>query len=217
MKYQVQQGDTLERIAERCYGDARRYRAIAAANDIGEPGHVSVGQTLDIPYVTYRHRIEPGDTTHALARRYYGDPALGGIFAVLRERHGSPLHAGDWLLVPDVSSAAGYTVRRGESLALLAARWFGQERLWPIIAIANRLSRATPPPDTVITRPRLNWRCTVSHGDTVAQLTIRRYGDGPPQRMRRLTRMVAGANLIDAETPPAVGQVLYFPSFDPWD
>jgi nucleoid-associated protein YgaU len=135
----------------------------------------------------------------------------------LREDARPPLTAGDWLLVPDLTFVTGHTVRAGETLPLLAVRWFGQERLWPIIAIVNRLSRATPVPGTVITRPRLNWRCTVSPADTLAQLAVRRYGNGGAQRNDQMVRLVAGANIIAADTTLAAGQVLFFPSFDPWD
>lgn len=47
--YVVRSGDTLSKIAARFYGDADRFRDIAAANKIANPNRISVGQKLIIP------------------------------------------------------------------------------------------------------------------------------------------------------------------------
>ena len=61
-KYQVKSGDTLWTIAERFYGDGRRHRVIAVINHLTDPDHIVVGQELEIPYVTFRHRVKARDT-----------------------------------------------------------------------------------------------------------------------------------------------------------
>lgn len=52
--YTVGQGETLSAIAARVYRDARMWRAIALANDIGDPRRLPVGSQLIVPRLPYR-------------------------------------------------------------------------------------------------------------------------------------------------------------------
>ena len=49
--YTVQSGDTLSKLAQRVYGDAKRYPAIFEANrdQLKDPDKIQVGQKLKIP------------------------------------------------------------------------------------------------------------------------------------------------------------------------
>jgi hypothetical protein len=47
--YTVQRGDTLGRIAQKFYGDARRYPLLQQANNLPNASHIWVGQVLVIP------------------------------------------------------------------------------------------------------------------------------------------------------------------------
>lgn len=47
----VRLGDTLQAIAARCYGDVRRWRDIAEANDIDDPRVLTPGVVLTIPAI----------------------------------------------------------------------------------------------------------------------------------------------------------------------
>ena len=47
--YVVQRGDTLQRIARKLYGDAKRWRDIAAANPGLKKGRLTPGALLTIP------------------------------------------------------------------------------------------------------------------------------------------------------------------------
>jgi len=47
----VRLGDTLQAIADRCYGDATRWRFIAEANDIDDPRVLTPGTVLTIPAI----------------------------------------------------------------------------------------------------------------------------------------------------------------------
>ncbi|MFN8101494.1 MAG: LysM peptidoglycan-binding domain-containing protein [Mycobacterium sp.] len=217
MKYQVQAGDTLSALAERFYGDARRHRAISAANDLANPDHLVVGQELLIPYVTYRHRVQLGDTKQQLAQLFYGDPTMSEVFEIPNGAAQRDLIVGEWLLIPDLANASGHTVVAGETFEALAERWYGDRFLWPIIAIANHVTDPEPVPGTVLLQPRLNWRHDVDAGDTLWQLAEYVYGPGGAARTRHMVQTVAGANLIDDPDVIHVGQRLYFPSFDPGD
>ncbi len=58
--YVVQPGDTLGTIAKRFFGDAGRYRDIAAANNIEDPNLIAVGAVLKIPDLEEEGGTAPG-------------------------------------------------------------------------------------------------------------------------------------------------------------
>ena len=90
------------------------------------------------------------------------------------------LIVGEWLLIPDLANPGHHTVVAGETLKVLAERWYGDEHLWTIIAIANHLGDSGSGPGTVLIQPRLNRRHTVVAGDTLWKLAER--------QLRRLRR-----------------------------
>lgn len=214
MKYQVRSGDTLYGLAERFYGDGHRFRAISAINGIVDPNRVTVGQELLIPYVTYRHRVRKGDTKRGLARTFYADPAMSEVFEIPSGVAQRDLRIGEWLLIPDLVNVAGHVVVAGETLPLLAQRWYGRATIWPIISIANHLDDGDPDTGTVLIVPRLNLRHEVVAGDTLWELTEYVYGTGGEARTRTLVDMVAGANLITNPHHIPVGAAIDFPSLE---
>jgi nucleoid-associated protein YgaU len=211
MQYQVVAGDTLSGLAHRFYGDERRWRAISAANDLTDPDHIVVGQELLIPYVTLRYRVRPGDTKAGLAQHFYGDSTLSEVFEIPNGAAQRPLAVGEWLLIPDLADVRGHTVVAGETLKVLAERWYGDKFLYPIISKANYLGDTEPEPGTIIIQPRLNWRRDVVPGDTLWKLAEHVYGAYGDDRTRQAVAIVAGANLIADPDVIAVGQRLYFP------
>src|ERR1700730_4188107 len=48
-KYMVQIGETLTEIAQRFYGDASLFKALANANGIADPNKIKTGQVLVLP------------------------------------------------------------------------------------------------------------------------------------------------------------------------
>jgi nucleoid-associated protein YgaU len=214
MKYQVQSGDTLWRLAEWFYGDGRLHRVIVEVNYLSNPDHLVVGQELEIPYVTFRHQVKPGDTTRKIAQLFYGDDRLAGIIEVANHAGQRGLVVGEWLLIPDLANAGHHTVVAGETWEVLAERWYGEFGLWPIIAIANHTANQDPQPGQMLIQPRLNRRHTVVAGDTLWELANHHYGDGGVDRTVTLVKMVAAANLIDDPDYITVGEVIFFPSFD---
>ncbi len=55
-------------IGQWFYGDGRLHRVLVEINYLSNPDYLVVGQELEIPYVTYRHQVEAGDTARKLAR-----------------------------------------------------------------------------------------------------------------------------------------------------
>ncbi|WP_414688515.1 LysM peptidoglycan-binding domain-containing protein [Mycobacterium sp.] len=201
-------------MAEWFYGDPRLHRVIIEVNYLSNPDHLVVGQELEIPYVTFRHQVKPGDTTRKIAQLFYGDTHLAGIVEVANHAGQRDLVVGEWLLIPDLANVGHHTVVAGETWEVLAERWYGEFGLWPVIALANHMGDADPQPGHVLIQPRLNRRRTVVAGDTLWDLANDHYGDVGVDRTLTLVKMVAAANLIDDPDDIAVGQLLFFPSFD---
>jgi nucleoid-associated protein YgaU len=213
-KYQVQAGDTLWALAERFYGDGRLNPVIAVVNHLADPDHIVVGQELEVPYVTFRYQVKAGDTKAGLAQSFYNDTAMSEVYEIPNGAAQRDLVVGEWLLIPDLANVGHHTVVAGETLKVLALRWYGDENLWTIIAIANHLPDGDPALGTVLIQPRLNRKHTVTAGATLWKLAEDNYGDAGADRTLTLVKMVAAANFIDDPDHILVGQVIYFPSFE---
>ena len=213
-KYQVQTGDTLWALAERFYGDGRLNPVIAVINHLANPDHIVVGQALEIPYVTFRYQVKAGDTKEKLALDFYNDITMSEVYEIPNGAAQRDLILGEWLLIPELANVGHHTVVAGETLEVLAQRWYGEDHLWTIISIANHLPDGDPAPGTVLIQPRLNRKHTVVAGETLWKLAEDNYGDGATDRTSTLVKMVAAANFIDDPDHITVGQVVYFPSFE---
>jgi nucleoid-associated protein YgaU len=213
-KYQIQDGDTLWRLAEWFYGDGRLHRVLVEINYLSNPDYLVVGQELEIPYVTYRHQVAAGDTARKLAQHYYNDELMAPVIEVANHAGQRDLIVGEWLLIPDLANADHHTVVDGETWEVLAERWYGESGLWPVIAVANNVTNTDPEPGQVLARPWLNRRQRVVAGDTLWELANQNYGDGGVDRTLTLVKMVAAANLLPDPDEITVGQMIFFPSFE---
>ncbi|UMB69837.1 LysM peptidoglycan-binding domain-containing protein [Mycobacterium paraterrae] len=212
--YAVQQGDTLFGIAQREYGDGDLYTVIAAQNHLPDPDVIQLGQQLLIPYVTFRHRFATLDSNVArkeLTEHYYNttDSNVELIWEIVNGVAQREIHEGAWLHIPDLVDVGHHTVVADETLEGLAARWYGDDHLAEIIALANNLpSGSALAPGQVLTQPGLNRRRHIA-GDTLASLCREEYGDGDlPTRIA----VVAAANRIGDPNAVFSNQTVYIPS-----
>ncbi len=212
--YTVQAGDTLFGIAEREYGDGTLYSVIAAQNQLADPNVIAVGQQLLVPYVTYRFHATGPDSTAArtaITERFYGtdDPQTQLIWEIVSGVAQREIEQGAWLLIPDLANVGHHTVVAGESLAGLAARWYGDDHLASIVALANHLPPGTDPAEgQVLIVPGLNRLRHVA-GDTLASLCREEYGDA---NLDLHVAVVAAANRIGDPDSVFSNQAVYFPS-----
>ncbi len=212
--YDVQQGDTLFTIAAREYGDGNLFSVIAAQNHLADPDLVQVGQELLIPYVTYRHLVSAADSSAArkqITQHYYNttDTNVQLIWEVVNGVAQREIQQGAWLHMPDLTDVGHHTVVANETLAGLAARWYGDDHLAEIIQLANNLPTGSEvTPGQVLVQPGLNRLRHVA-GDTLASLCRDEYGDADLQ-----TRIdvVAATNYISEPDSVFCNQAVYFPS-----
>ena len=74
----------------------------------------------------------------ALAARFYGDAQLHRLIAAASGvADPDAIHAGQQLIIPEITR---HTVVAGDTLSALAARFYGDASLYPLIATANRIA-----------------------------------------------------------------------------
>ncbi|CAN5469659.1 LysM peptidoglycan-binding domain-containing protein [soil metagenome] len=209
LKYQVVGGDTLSALAHRFYGDTALHPVLSVHNRLADPDHILVGQELEIPYVTFRHRVQAGETTAAVAQQHYGDAGMKTVIEVANHAGQRGLVPGELLLIPDLVNVGHHSVVAGETPRELAQRWYGDESLWPVITVANHLGDVDPPVGQVLIQPQLNRRHHVVTGDTLWQLATDHYGD---HDVAGNVALLAAANKLVDPDQLTVGRVLFFPS-----
>ncbi|BDT92555.1 peptidoglycan-binding protein LysM [Nocardia sputorum] len=212
-KYEVHPGDTLSGIAHREYGDSSLFPAIARQNHLADPDSIDVGQQLWIPYITRRHLVTTTDSTatrRQITQRYYGteDTGVQLIWEVVNGVAQREIQPGAWLHIPELGDVGHHTVVEGETLAILAERWYGDEHLALVIELANHLSGAEPAPGHVLVVPGLNRRRSVA-GDTLRTMCRHVYGTSD---LDTRVGVAAAANHIGDPDTIFAGQVIYFPS-----
>lgn len=130
-------GETLSALALRFYGDAERYRLIAAASGIPDPNVIQVGQRLLFPDYT-RYTAVAGDTLTGLASRFYGQADLSRLIATASGlAPDAGLDPGQQLIIPELRK---YSVAPGDALSALASRFYGDASFYPPIAGVNGIS-----------------------------------------------------------------------------
>jgi len=70
-KYTVKTSDNLWKISQDHYGTGYKWAAIAAANKISNPNHISIGAKLNIPK-TRDYKVQAGDTLWGIAEKVLG-------------------------------------------------------------------------------------------------------------------------------------------------
>ena len=130
-------GETLSALALRFYNDAELNRLIATASGIADPDVIHAGQRLTFPDFT-RYTVVARDTLSALAVRFYGDAKLYRLIATASGiADPDVIHAGQRLIIPDITR---HTVVAGDTLSALAARFYGDASLYPLIATVNGIA-----------------------------------------------------------------------------
>jgi hypothetical protein len=158
--YRVKRDDTLELLAAEYYGDRRHAVLIAAENGI-DPVRQPFAKPLR-PNIRLRIPInrqvttDVGDTLASLAAAHLGDERRAKFLAGFNEERqlelpaDVPLAAGQVL---DIPIQVRHRLGAQETLASLAARYFGSERKADLIREYNFLDTPTVAPGTLLVIP----------------------------------------------------------------
>jgi hypothetical protein len=120
--HRVEAGESASSIARFYYGDYELADLLVEYNGGGDAAKIRVDQRLKIP-ICPEHRVRAGDAWSVLAERYVdrGDvwPSIAILNGMLPEK---PLTIGTRIVFPVVMP---HTLSRGETLAVLARRYYG--------------------------------------------------------------------------------------------
>lgn len=133
--YKVLPGDSLYLIAKRW---ELPVESLIAANNLGPPYIIYVGQQLAVPPGVDVRRVRPGDTVFKIAQYYGVPPAV--IFEANRLLPPYVIHVGQLLKVPP--GVPYYVVQPGETLFQIARRYnviTGGHSNFELIRQVNRL------------------------------------------------------------------------------
>jgi nucleoid-associated protein YgaU len=113
----VREGDNLWKIAEEAYGSGYNWVDIAKANNLTDPGEISVGQELILPNVQTK------------------TPTLANTSSEEENPEQVQISEGQ-----EAIAGATYTVEKGDNLWEIAVRSYGDGYKWTDIAQENELA-----------------------------------------------------------------------------
>jgi len=157
--YRVKDGDTLGLVAAEHYGDRKKAIFIMVENKITHARPLRPGERLKIP-VNREITTSPGDTFETLAGTFLGNPRRGVFLAELNGL--SPddrLAAGTTLQVPFTVT---HTAAASESLASIAAAYFGDRKQADMLRRYNFLEKSSLDKGDAIIVPVFNVRLQAS-------------------------------------------------------
>jgi len=141
------------------------------------------------------HRVRFGETPVSVSETYYGSKTHAQLLLLANSlsTRSTRLTPGSYIRIP---TAWTFTAHRSTSVGALAAKYLGDRRRWPALAMLNnirgRLRRIRP--DTRLTMPFvLSYAANAS--DTFADLSQRFYGT------KKYSGIIASFNFLAGERP----------------
>ena len=152
-----------------------------------------------------RHTVAPGESSSAIAKRYYGDFDLAPLLLAYNGRENTVLHPGETLRIPDCKV---HRVRRGDSWSVLSQRYLGGVSNYAVVAELNGMLAEKPlqPGEEIVFPVFLEHR--LQPGETLAGLAQRYYGKPS------LGSLLQESNRLDDPRRLSVGEVVQIPLLD---
>ncbi len=134
LNYKPQPEESLSRVAQMHYGDARKVVYLQAANGLGDGENIPRGQTLWVPTV-WKYRLKKGEDLAQIAGRYLKDPKRADFLQWLN-RIGDPkdIKPGTEILIPFLLNHRAPTT---QSLADISRRYYFNTRQAPLLKKFN--------------------------------------------------------------------------------
>jgi LysM repeat protein len=131
----VRGGESASSIAKRYYGNYEIADLLLRYNGRSSTV-IRAGEKLRVPLCEI-HRVRAGDSWSAIAQRYLGRPSAYREIAALNGiAPESPLRIGDAIVIPVILR---HSLKRGESLVVLAERFYGDAGLSRVLQTFNRI------------------------------------------------------------------------------
>ncbi|GEM_PF-1710899 len=133
----VKEGESLTGIAKRYYGSDERFIILAEYNNIPNPKKIEAGLKLTIPK-SLKYKIKKGDSLALISKKYLDNKdrykALMEINAI------SDPKAVSIDQIIKIPAKIPYTVKKGETLAIIAEKFYGDIKRYSLIASYNFIS-----------------------------------------------------------------------------
>ena len=148
------------------------------------------------------HVVRSGESASLIARKHYGDLALGTLLLKYNNKSNSVIRAGERLRVPHCDI---HTVRPGDSWSGIARKHLRRASVYPAIAALNDLSPRQPLHIGQEILIPVVLHHTLARGETIVRLAERFYGDAS------FARVLQTFNEIDDPRRLSVGHALEIP------
>lgn len=127
-------GETVADVAKAYYGDRDKAILLMKFNRIPDPKKIRPGTRIAIPKII-RYSVKKGDTLATIARRFLGDHRRYRVLASINRLDSSQsLSIGSTIKIP---IEIPHIVKKGESLAIIANRYYGDPNTFSLIASYN--------------------------------------------------------------------------------
>jgi nucleoid-associated protein YgaU len=127
-------GETVADVAKAHYGDRDKAILLLKFNRISDPKKIRPGTRIAIPKII-RYSVKKGDTLATIARRFLADHRRYQALAAVNHLNPSQsLSVGNVIKIP---IEIPHIVKKGESLAIIANRYYGDPNTFSIIASYN--------------------------------------------------------------------------------
>ncbi len=127
-------GETVADVAKAYYGDLDKAILLMKFNRISDPKKIRPGTRIAIPKII-RYSVKKGDTLATIARRFLGDHRRYRVLASINHLDSSrALSIGSTIKIP---IEIPHIVEKGESLAMIANRYYGDPDTFNLIASYN--------------------------------------------------------------------------------